>query len=110
MSIAEATVQQASATLKQVQAGFDAGTQPEFEVLRARVNRDNQQPVLIRQRMNRDIAVLRLKQMLDLPSDADLRLADALGDETLAPPPVFAARVTAVEQSLVNPGARRSPR
>ena len=26
------------------QAGFDAGTQPEFEVLRARVNRDNQTP------------------------------------------------------------------
>lgn len=104
VSIAEATVQQSSATLNQVQAGFDAGSQPEFEVLRARVNRDNQQPVLIRQRMNRDIAVLRLKQMLDLPSDADVRLADALGDETLAPPPVFAARVTAVEQSLVNSG------
>jgi outer membrane protein len=73
-------------------------------VLRARVNRDNQSPVLIRQRMNRDIAVLRLKQMLDLPSDADLRLADALGDDTLAPPPVFAARITTVEQSLVNAG------
>jgi outer membrane protein TolC len=104
VAIAEATVQQASSTLQQVQASFDAGTQPEFEVLRARVNRDNQQPVLIRQRMNRDIAVLRLKQMLELPSDADLRLADALGDETLAPPPAFAARITAVEQTLVNVG------
>jgi outer membrane protein TolC len=69
-------------------------------VLRARVNRDNQQPVLIRQRMNRDIALLRLKQMLDLPSDADLRLADALSDERLAPPPVFQSRVGAIEQSL----------
>ena len=104
MAIAEATVQQASETLQQVQVGFDAGTQPEFEVLRARVNRDNQQPVLIRQRMNRDIAVLRLKQMLDLPADADLKLADALEDERLAPPAIFAARVTAVEQSLVDAG------
>lgn len=104
IAIAEATVQQASETLQQVQVGFDAGTQPEFEVLRARVNRDNQQPVLIRQRMNRDIAVLRLKQMLDLPADADLKLADALEDERLAPPAVFAARVTAVEQSLVTAG------
>ena len=101
VAIAEATVQQAGATLQQVQAGFAAGTQPEFEVLRARVNRDNQQPVLIRQRMNREIALLRVKQLLDLPADADLRLADALSDDLLPPPPVFATRVVAIEQSLV---------
>ena len=52
-TIAAATLEQAGATLKQTQAGFDAGTQPEFEVLRARVSRDNQSPVLIRQRANR---------------------------------------------------------
>jgi outer membrane protein len=100
VGIAEATVQQAGATLQQTEAGFQAGTQAEFEVLRARVNRDNQQPPLIRQRVNRDLALLRLKQMLDLPADADLRLADSLGDELLPPPPVFAARVASVERSL----------
>ena len=43
VTIAAATLDQAGATLKQTQAGFDAGTQPEFEVLaRARVAR---QPV-----------------------------------------------------------------
>jgi outer membrane protein TolC len=94
VAIAEATVQQAGATLQQVQAGFDAGTQPEFEVLRARVNRDNQQPVLIRQRMNRDIALLRLKQMLDLPPDADLRLADALTGDVLPVPQEFSKAAT----------------
>ena len=35
---------------------FDAGTQPEFEVLRARVSRDNQTPLVIRQRANREAA------------------------------------------------------
>jgi outer membrane protein TolC len=100
VAIAEATVQQAGATLQQVQAGFDAGTQPEFEVLRARVTRDNQQPALIRQRVNRDLALLRLKQMLDVPADANLRLADTLGDDLLAPPPMFAPRVAAVERAL----------
>ena len=99
VTIAEASLQQAGATLQQVQAGFDAGTQPEFEVLRARVSRDNQSPLLIRQRVNRDLALLRLKRVLDLPPDYDLRLADALGDESLAPPPVFAERVAAVEAS-----------
>ncbi len=100
VTIAEASLQQAGATLQQVQAGFDAGAQPEFEVLRARVSRDNQTPLLIRQRVNRDLALLRLKRLLDLPAEYDLRLADALGDDTLAPPAVFAERVAAVETSL----------
>jgi outer membrane protein TolC len=100
VAIAEASLEQAGATLKQTQAGFDAGTQPEFEVLRARVNRDSQTPLIIRQRVNRDVALLRLKQMLDLPQDYDLRLADALADERLAPPPAFVQRVLAVEKGF----------
>jgi outer membrane protein TolC len=98
--IAEGTLEQAGATLKQTQAGFDAGTQPEFEVLRARVTRDSQTPLVIRQRVNRDIALMRLKQMLDLPQDYELRLADALDDERLAPPAVFAARVAPLEATM----------
>jgi outer membrane protein TolC len=98
--IAAATLEQAGETLRQTEAGLSAGTQPEFEVLRARVSRDSQLPVLIRQRVNRDIAHLRLKRILDLPADYDLQLADALGDENLPPPSVFAERVVAVEKAL----------
>jgi outer membrane protein TolC len=98
--IAEATLEQAGATLQQTQAGFDAGTQPEFELIRARVTRDTQLPVVIRQRANREVALLRLKQMLDLPPDFNLQLADPLGDERLPPPPGFAAQVAAFEKSL----------
>jgi outer membrane protein TolC len=105
VSIAAATLEQAGATLKQTQAGFDAGTQPEFEVLRARVTRDNQSPVLIRQRANRDVAFLRLKQLLELPADYALQLADALSDDALPPPTVFAERVVAVEKTLLRPAA-----
>ena len=100
VTIAAATFDQAGATLKQPQAGFDAGTQPEFEVLRARVNRDNQTPILIRQQVNRDVAMLRLKQLLELPVDYPLQLADTLGSDKLPPPPVFAERVAAVESTL----------
>ena len=100
VSIAEASLQQAGATLQQTQAGFDAGTQPEFEVLRARVARDNQSPLLIRQRVNREVALLRLKQLLDLPQDYDLQLAAVLTDDALAPPPAFAPRVASIEASL----------
>jgi outer membrane protein len=100
VEIAEGSLEQAGATLKQTQAGFDAGTQPEFEVLRARVARDSQTPLVIRQRVNRDIALMRLKQLLDLPQDYNLRLADALADGQLAPPPAFAPRVAAIEAAM----------
>ncbi|HEY1306620.1 MAG TPA: TolC family protein [Vicinamibacterales bacterium] len=100
VTIASATLDQAGATLKQTQAGFDAGTQPEFEVLRARVNRDNQSPVLIRQQTNRDVAMLRLKRLLNLPVDYPLQLADALGGDMLPPPTVYAERVGVVERML----------
>jgi outer membrane protein TolC len=105
VTIAAATLEQAVATLKQTQAGFEAGTQPEFEVLRARVSRDNQSPVLIRQRANRDVAFLRLKQLLELPVEYPLQLADALSDEGLPPPAVFAERVANVERILRPQGA-----
>jgi outer membrane protein TolC len=100
VTIAEASLEQAGATLRQTQAGFDAGTQPEFEVLRARVTRDNQTPLLIRQRVNRDVAQLRLKQLLDLPADFDLRLAESLTDEGMPPPPMFAAQITGIESAM----------
>jgi outer membrane protein len=100
VDIAAATLEQAGATLRLTQVGFQAGTQPEFEVLRARVARDSQEPLLIRQRVNREIALLRLKQLLEVPANQDLRLADSLGDEQLPPPAVFAERVVAVESSL----------
>jgi outer membrane protein TolC len=101
VEIAAATVDQADATLRQVQASFEAGAQPEFELVRARVNRDNQRPALIRQRAAREVAYLRLKQLLELPADYELQLADRLADDTLAPPGPFAetlAKLSAVAQ------------
>ncbi len=100
VGIAEATIGQATATLQQTEAAFQAGTQPEFEVLRARVSRDTQNPNLIRQRVNRDVALLRLKQLLDLPADADIELADAMLDNVAAPPAVFASRVLPIESTI----------
>ncbi|HXE81645.1 MAG TPA: TolC family protein [Vicinamibacterales bacterium] len=95
VAIAEATLEQAEATVRQVSAAFRAGMQPEFELLRAQVTRDNLVPTLIRQRANRELAWIRLKQLLDLPADADLELAVSLEDAS--PPLPFAARVAEIE-------------
>ncbi|CAN5655102.1 hypothetical protein BH18ACI5_BH18ACI5_27380 [soil metagenome] len=98
---------QAEATVQQVQSAFDAGAQPEFELLRARVTRDNQRPVVIRRRADRDIAMLRVKQLLDLPPDYDLRLVAPL-EGPVPPPTAFPDRVAAAEKSVVvtDAGAR----
>jgi outer membrane protein TolC len=69
-------------------------------VLRARVSRDTQTPLVIRQRVNRELALLRLKQLLDLPANFNLQLADVLGDDALPPPSMFAERVAAIERVI----------
>ena len=57
--------------------------------------RDNQRPALIRQRAARDIAMLRLKQLLDLPPDYRLQIvAELEGPDATVPEP-FVARVPA---------------
>lgn len=78
--VAESTLAQAEATLAQVEAGRGAGTQPEFEQLRARVARDNQKPVVIQRRSDRDLAEMRLKQLLGLDLDEPITLTTGLGD------------------------------
>ena len=54
--IAEATLEQADTTLSQTTLAEQVGNQSEFELLRARVTRDNQRPVVIQRRAERDLA------------------------------------------------------
>lgn len=101
LSIAEATLDQAERTLRDVSLGKEVGTQPEFELLRAQVNRDNQRPAVIQRRTNRDLAYLRLKQLLDLPLTLSLSLTTELGDTThiaLSPSAAQAVGDTAVDR------------
>lgn len=94
LSIAEATLEQADTTLSQTQLARQVGNQSEFELLRARVTRDNQRPVVIQRRADRDQAYYRLKQLLDVPLEQPITLATGLGDSTL----VDSTRVLAVVQ------------
>lgn len=84
LEIAVATLAQADTTLAQTRVAKNVGNQPEFDLLRAQVTRDNQVPVVIQRRSSRDLAYLRLKQALDLPLDEQVVLTTTLGDTSSA--------------------------
>jgi outer membrane protein TolC len=85
VQIAEATLSQAETTLEQTRLARQVGNQPEFELLRAQVTRDNQVPLLIQRRSDRALAYARLMLLLDLPTDEAVSLTTSL-DETVAVP------------------------
>ncbi|HET8770944.1 MAG TPA: TolC family protein [Gemmatimonadaceae bacterium] len=124
LAIAESSLVLTERTLAQTQLGREVGTSAEFDLLRARVARDNQRPLVIQARGNRNSAYLRLKQLLDLPLAAPLELttpirddstvvADALGpleladDRTVTPDTSVAARAS-VRQAEAQLDAQRS--
>ena len=78
LDIADSTLVQAERTLENTRLGLEVGNLPEFELLRAQVSRDNARPVVIQRRAQRDIAYLRLKQLLELPADDSLVLTTEL--------------------------------
>ena len=75
VAIAEASYDQADRAYEQTRAQREAGRQSEFDLLRAQVDRDTLQPDVIRQRANREIAYLQLKQLLEIPPSTELQLA-----------------------------------
>ncbi|MBX3174035.1 MAG: TolC family protein [Gemmatimonadaceae bacterium] len=105
--IADSTLALTERTLRQVELARSVGTASEFDLLRARVTRDNQRPLAIQATGNRTAAQLRLKQLLELPLNTPLTLTTPIRDDSsmvtpaLAPVALDAARTvtpdTAVE-------------
>jgi outer membrane protein TolC len=122
VQITEASLAQAEETLRITEVAFQVGDKAEFDVLRARVTRDNQLPTLIRRRTARSEAYLRLKQLLDVPPEDDLVLTTGVGDpvprfatasdatpERRAPVRQAAENVTAGEAQLAEARAQWLP-
>jgi outer membrane protein len=94
-AITEATLAQTDTTVVQTRLRREVGTAPEFDLLRATVARDNQRPVVIQARTQRDLAYIRLRQLLNLPVDESLTLSTDLADTALARVPTL-ARIASV--------------
>jgi outer membrane protein TolC len=99
--IADSAFVQAERTLRQVQLTRSVGTTSEFELIRARVTRDNQRPQLLQARTTRETALIRLRQLLDLPANQPLQLTDSIAET----PAVADAPVAAVTTVNVDPAS-----
>ncbi|HEX8848177.1 MAG TPA: TolC family protein [Gemmatimonadaceae bacterium] len=97
-TIADSSLAQSERTLAQVTLARNVGNTSEFEQLRAQVTRDNQRPVVIQSRTRRDLAMLRLRQLLDFPADQPLTLVSAFADSTM--------RAAALDDSTLAVAAR----
>jgi len=80
VDIADTTLAQTEELLRQTSLAKRVGNTSEFELLRATVTRDNQRPIVIQRRGDRDIAYLRLKQLLDIPLEEPLQLTTPIDE------------------------------
>ena len=81
LAIAESSLVQTEAVFRQVKLSNAVGNSAEFELLRAQVTRDNQRPQLIQRHADRDVARLRLKQVLNLAPADSFVLSTSPNDE-----------------------------
>ena len=96
--IAEATLSMSDDVLRQTTRARQVGSSSEFDLLRAQVARDNQVPLLLQRRSDRNVAMLRLKQLLEIPLDDSLELTTSIDD---APVPSVAG--VAITESSTAP-------
>jgi outer membrane protein len=91
VALTASSLGQTEEVLRQTRLARQVGNQSEFDLLRAQVTRDNQLPLLIARRSDRDVAYLRLKQILKLPLDDSVALTTPVEDSTSSGGPVLPA-------------------
>jgi outer membrane protein TolC len=95
VAIAQSSLEQTERVLEQTKLGKEVGDVSEFDLLRAQVTRDNQRPALIQARSNRDVAYLRLKQLLEIPATDSVALVTTLENDSISPAMSVAAATVA---------------
>ena len=80
VALAESSAVQTDNVLKQTRLARTVGNVSEFELLRAQVSSANQRPIVIQRQSDREVAYLRLKQLLNLPLDSPVELTTAVDD------------------------------
>jgi outer membrane protein TolC len=78
VAIADSSLAETNVILSQTRLARQVGNASEYELLRAQVAHDNQEPVLIQARANRQNAYSRVKQLLNMPLDDSLTLTSSI--------------------------------
>jgi outer membrane protein TolC len=78
LDIRAASLEQASARLTQVEQFQNAGRAARYDVLRARVERANFEPLVIQARSDVELATLELKRLLNIPIERPVRLTTVI--------------------------------
>lgn len=100
LAIADSSLGQAERALRQTTLARQVGTSAEFDLLRARVARDNLRPQVYGALTQREGAFNRLKALLNLPLDLPLTLSTPVTEpDTAALAQAVAADLTAMRQS-----------
>jgi outer membrane protein TolC len=94
VALAESSAVQTDNVLKQTQLARNVGNVSEFDLLRAQVAAANQRPIVIQRQSDREVAYLRLKQLLNVSLDAPLQLTTAVDDATAISSALEAAGIT----------------
>lgn len=110
LAIAESSLVLTERALAQTQLAREVGSASEFDLLRARVARDNQRPVVIQARGARTTAYLRLKQLLDLPLAGDLTLTTPIRDEGTSQPAPGLAPIRLADERTITPDTSAAER
>jgi outer membrane protein TolC len=81
VELQETNLQLASSRLVQVQQFQSAGRAAQYDVLRAKVERANIEPLAIQTRNDRDLAYLELKRLLNIPIERPLALTSTIDSD-----------------------------
>jgi outer membrane protein len=109
VALAESSAVQTETVLRQTQLARNVGNVSEFELLRAQVSSANQRPIVIQRQSDREVAYLRLKQLLNIPLDTPVELTTPVDDSAAITSSLEAAGIsgdtTAVNRATVREAA-----
>ncbi len=102
VALAESSAVQTDKVLRQTQLARTVGNVSEFELLRAQVSSANQRPIVIQRQSDREVAYLRLKQLLNLPLESPVQLTTMVDDPAAISTAVAAAAAISSDTAAVD--------
>jgi outer membrane protein TolC len=109
VALAESSAVQTDKVLRQTELARRVGNVSEFELLRAQVASANERPVVIQRQSDREVAYLRLKQLMNFPLESPLQLTTAVDDSAATNAALASVGITgdtsAIDRSTVRQAA-----